>query len=64
MSKLLRPVLTCPACGRPDGTIFVCSQCWQKVPPKDRAHLRTMRIRGQSTDSKLEKVVRELKAKA
>ena len=57
--------MNCPACGQPmNGTIFVCSNCWWKVPPKDRALIRAMRLRKQDTTTKLAQIVRDLKAKA
>lgn len=54
--------LTCPVCGRRDSTLFVCSQCWPKVPAKDRHQLGEMHRRGQETTSKVAKIVRNLKA--
>jgi predicted amidophosphoribosyltransferase len=56
--------MICPACGREQsGVVFVCSVCWWKVPPKDRAQIHAMQLRRQDTKTKLAKIVRNLKAK-
>lgn len=57
------PILVCPVCGGRDRTIFVCARCWQDVPAKDRAMLRTMRNRNQPTETKVASVVAKLRAK-
>lgn len=55
--------LLCPACGRTEHNVkFVCSRCWWKVPPKDRVALFDMDARGQDTKTKVEKIIRNLKA--
>jgi predicted amidophosphoribosyltransferase len=54
----------CPACGRSEERVsFVCSKCWWKVPAKDRAQIRAMNLHRQDITTKLEKIVRNLKAK-
>jgi hypothetical protein len=53
----------CPACGRPDlGKRFVCGKCWWEIPPRDRGMLHHMLASGQDFTSKLEAVVKGLKA--
>lgn len=62
MSKSLPA--TCPACGAPlNGRIFVCSDCWWRVPAKEWTAINSMRIAGVNTDTKLAKIVRILKEK-
>lgn len=53
----------CPACDSkmPKKTLFVCPDCWWKVPAKDREQLRAMHVRKQCTKSKLASIVRNLK---
>lgn len=57
--------MNCPACNRimEPKTAYVCRQCWWKVPVVDRRMLGHMHRRKQNTDSKLAKIVRDLKAK-
>lgn len=54
----------CPACGAAMDakTSFVCTTCWWKIPAKDRQQLSHMHRHKQNTKSKLEMVVRHLKA--
>lgn len=59
------PKKGCPACSQPmRGALFVCSSCWWKVPGNERVAIHQMLDRRQPIASKLEKIVRILKAKA
>ncbi len=54
--------MKCPACGKPFTTLFVCPECWWKTPVEDRRQLYAMHSKKQPTESKVEKIVRNLKA--
>ena len=53
----------CPSCGKPDKTVFTCSNCWWQIPPPDRSMLSMMRLRRQNFRTKLESVVNALRLK-
>ncbi len=42
--------------------VYVCGACWILVPTNDRVQLYAMHRRRQDVSSKLEKIVRNLKA--
>lgn len=57
--------MNCPVCSKPipPGHSHVCPECWAKVPAQDRVLVYNMRARRQDLTSKIESIVRKLKAK-
>lgn len=56
--------VNCPACRRPlNGKLYVCGDCFAKIPAKERVMLWAMHHRRQDCTSKVEKIVRILNLK-
>lgn len=61
MSSFFKRTIKCENCGRPTQTIFVCPECFAKIPPKDRQAFRSMYINKQDTASKRASILARLK---
>ena len=54
-------VKTCPVCHAKTDTVFVCRECWFKLPAKDRQQLSSMHRKGQDVNSKYASCLKFLK---
>jgi hypothetical protein len=60
MSSFFKKTIRCSKCGRPCQTIFVCPDCFRRLPKTDKQNFRANTMKGHDTTTHREAMLRKL----